>query len=448
MKIEYSDGTYHNVDCYRFCRAILENGKEVFFIEYKDYSNNRDGDYTDSYAIIACNDGVWHKVNEKINYSVLASHIVQEYNPEILGKKLNFYRENKSNVIDNFNKKSATIQTQTQVKRQEKPPFKNNEEQFFTNISDNSEYYQTQTQTQREEIPPKNRNEKENEKNIYVVLPTIGGKGQIIDFNTLHSLDKPFTGFIVTKFIINDDLKKTQLSVYDKSYSDDFKVYNHIELNDDTIQKILKNLDKQGATIQNINELKDLTIGNCRYQFVPSNDRMYRMSLNYQLETVVLPFKKGYDDIKSKDMLRRFMLNTALGYLKMPYINYVELIPILNEENKAELFSLMAEYYKLKSIANTNNTEYNEYNEYSEDIAIPKDSYDLETTISKLKTENLLLTKSLLISNKQLSEAEKRQKQTNELKAFCNFFASIGADTNGLSQIIEQNDENYRKNRK
>lgn len=407
MKIEYSDGTYHNVDCYRFCRAVLENGDEVFFIEYKDYSNNRDGDYTDSYAIIVYNDGIWHKVDKKIDYSVLASHIVQEYNPDVLGKKLNFYRENKSNAIDSFDEKGATIQTQTQVKRQEKPPFKNSDSQSFTNISDNSKYYQTQTQTQREQIPPKNREE---EKIVYVVLPTVGGKGQIIDFNALHSLDKPFTGFIVTKFIINDELKKTQLRVWDKSYSDDFRVYNHIELNDDTIQKILKNLDKQGATIQDINELKDLTIGNCRYQFVPSNDRMYRMSLNYQLEDVVLPFKKGYDNIKSKDMLRRFMLNTALGYLKMSFVNYVELDPRLNEEDKARLFSLMAENSKLKSIANTNNTEYNEYNEYSEDIVIPKDSYDLETTISKLKTENLLLTKSLLISNKQLSDAEKRRK--------------------------------------
>jgi len=179
MKIEYSDGTIHNVDCYKFAKAILENGEEVFFIEYKDYDNKRDGEYTDSYCIVVNVNGKWKKSDRKIDYSHLSQKTIHQYDPKLLGNYLDFYHLSNSFTPNQLNsstiKKRIQPQTQTQSEREKQPPIVNDEE------DDKNEYFitkeeayiaQTQTQPIRDKVPPHYLEKEKEKKEVFICIPT------------------------------------------------------------------------------------------------------------------------------------------------------------------------------------------------------------------------------------------------------------------------------------
>ena len=100
MKIEYPDKSIHTVDCYRFCKAKLNNGEEVYFIEYKDFTGKLNGEFVDSYGIIELVNGKWYKTERKIDYYTLSTNVVEEIAPEILGNYLRF-KDNKIELNQN-----------------------------------------------------------------------------------------------------------------------------------------------------------------------------------------------------------------------------------------------------------------------------------------------------------------------------------------------------------
>ena len=130
MKIEYPDKSIHTVDCYRFCKAKLNNGEEVYFIEYKDFTGKLNGEFVDSYGIIELVNGKWYKTERKIDYYTLSTNVVEEIAPEILGNYLRF-KDNKIELNQNegysisqkdSEEKELKLQTQTEPKREEIPP--------------------------------------------------------------------------------------------------------------------------------------------------------------------------------------------------------------------------------------------------------------------------------------------------------------------------------------
>ena len=93
MRIEYPDGKIHNVDCYAFKEARVDN-QFINYIEYKDYDNNRDGEYTDSYAIVVFNNGHWQKSTMRIDYQTLAKNTVRVLDLKLLGDYIGLYKDN------------------------------------------------------------------------------------------------------------------------------------------------------------------------------------------------------------------------------------------------------------------------------------------------------------------------------------------------------------------
>ena len=196
IKIEYPDRTIHNVDCYKFCMSILENGEKVFFIEYKDYGSNTSGEFVDSYGILTNNNGIWYKSDRRIDYYDLHLHVVKEYDPSIIGKNISFMpysmgssnhesystqtqlqpkkqevqTHRRNNVELGESASDVLPQTQTETQRAGIPPIHKNNDTYVEATPDESLELQTQTQTQREKIPPTHKNAELRE--VYISLPS------------------------------------------------------------------------------------------------------------------------------------------------------------------------------------------------------------------------------------------------------------------------------------
>src|SRR5699024_2243845 len=127
----------------------------------------------------------------------------------------------------------------------------------------------------------------------------------------------------------------------------------------------------------NVEQLQDVVVGNCRYQFISSNNNQYNLALEEQLEQIYLPVKRQKTDVSEKDMIQRFMSGTSLGYSKIMG-SYFTTEPQLREKDKANLFMLMSENSKLNSVFGR--TE-------NRDIQIPDDSYDLDDVIEILQSQ-------------------------------------------------------------
>lgn len=187
MKIEYSDGKVHNVECYKFCKAVLENGEEIYFIEYYDHDNKINGKSVDSYGIVENINGIWYKSSREIPYNRLSSKVVKELNINDLGDKLEFISVKKD------------LMSQTEIKTQkQKNPSKNREEVF---VNDVNEYNDFIPPTQRQKTPPKNV-----VKNIiYVPIRTNEDKNKI-DWALIESaaMTDSLYGFVYDK--INYDV--------------------------------------------------------------------------------------------------------------------------------------------------------------------------------------------------------------------------------------------------
>lgn len=176
MDIYYPDGTKHHVDCYKFAKAVLDDGEEVYFIEYKDYDNKKYGEYADSYGIVVKKDGRWQKSERKLDYRMLSSREIEKYDPKVLGEDLQMLKEINTQSYEQpegiLNEhKIGAPQTQTQPQRDKKPPVGNSKEQNPYIISKEDGYVpQTQTQPLREEILP--HHEKVEKREIFICVPT------------------------------------------------------------------------------------------------------------------------------------------------------------------------------------------------------------------------------------------------------------------------------------
>lgn len=302
MSIEYPDGTKHRVDCYKFAKAILEDGEQVYYIEYKDYDNKRDGEYTDSYSVIVNRNGRWQKSDRKIDYSKLSSREIGKYDPKALGGDLQIERLSNTQSYEQpegiLSEHIITIpQTQIQTQRDKKLPVGNSEEQNSYIISKEDGYVpQTQTQPLREEIPPHYEEKKDNTI-VYIQIETDSSKKQVFpaffDDKALqycgrknltyhHSDDEEMVNFQGASELYYES-EKNGLELFEGNVLtyDEFKI---VELPKEVVSLICKQYDDVGIKDRNgfelikYSDLKDVTVGNVIYKLVPVVNKIY---LNY-----------------------------------------------------------------------------------------------------------------------------------------------------------------------
>lgn len=501
MEIEYPDKSIHKVDCYRFCKARLNDGEEVYFIEYKDFFGKSNGEFVDSYAIINHSNGKWYKTERKIDYYTLFSHVVEEIDPGILGNRMNFRNEsyahsqsdgyirtqrdyeeeknelqiqtepkreeipprnpNDGNIRNNghsqndgyirtqrdYEEEKMEPQTQTEPKRGEIPPRKPNDgnirigEQIKVKNSADEYELQTQTEPKREKIPPRKppveRPLEQNSKVVYVVLPTIDGKEEKIDFNQMYGNQY---SRIPAYLPANGNMYKFDFHhlIYSYGYMSECLVYRPYSISDEIGKEIIEQLRKLSKTEDfNIEKISNMVIDGTTYQFVTSNKEKYAYA-NYH-GTLYLPIKNNKTKIDTKDLLQRFMSGTTLGFGKLEDKDYeflngrlYEFTPQIKEKNKAILFAMMAENSKLKSVIEDHEME---------DIAIPRDSYEFEETITKLKEQNHYLNLQVNMSPEERASFKKEldsKKQEEELKMWRLFFAKMNEETyNQMENTME-----------
>ena len=95
---------------------------------------------------MANNNGKWQKTEREIEYSILASKVVEEFEPKILGDYLSF--------ANGYNTRMSPPQPQTQAMRNEIPPY-DEDRKLKPEIGTKEEYKPiTQTQTQMDKIDP------------------------------------------------------------------------------------------------------------------------------------------------------------------------------------------------------------------------------------------------------------------------------------------------------
>lgn len=275
MRIEYSDRKIHNVECYRFCKARLDNGEEIYFVEYKDFTDKENGEFVDSYGIIENNNGIWQKTERKIGYDVLASRVVEEFDPKTLGNYLSFANSYHTNTYA-----SDTPQTQTQTQRQTIPPHSRNNDLVPEFEIEKKWEPQTQTQTQRQEI---DRNERQPDmQEVFIPLWT----------DESRTLVDP-TFFIYTKKGLS--YNSTTEKKVNRSFGT-FATFDFVNLPDEfksLFRKLNEKIIENNGRIT-LDDFNDITYGNTIYRFVPT---MFRISANNGFESkldVKLYDEQGY----------------------------------------------------------------------------------------------------------------------------------------------------------
>lgn len=463
MEIEYPDKSIHKVDCYRFCKARLNDGEEVYFIEYKDFFGKSNGEFVDSYAIINHSNGKWYKTERKIDYYTLFSHVVEEIDPGILGNRMNFRNESYAHSQSDgyirtqrdYEEEKNELQIQTEPKREEIPPRNPNDGNIRNNGHSQNDGYirtqrdyeeekmelQTQTEPKREEIPPRKppveRPLEQNSKVVYIVLPTIDGKEEKIDFNQMYG--NQYSRIPAYLPAIGNMYKfDFHHLIYSYGYMNECLVYKPYSISDEIGKEIIEQLRKLSKTGDfNIEKISNMVIDGTTYQFVTSNKEKYAYA-NYH-GTLYLPIKNNKTKIDTKDLLQRFMSGTTLGFGKLEDKDYeflngrlYEFTPQIKEKNKAILFAMMAENSKLKSVIEDHEME---------DIAIPRDSYEFEETITKLKEQNHNLNLQVNMSPEERASFKKEldsKKQEEELKMWRLFFAKMNEEIyNQMENIME-----------
>ena len=438
MKIEYPDKSIHTVDCYRFCKAKLNNGEEVYFIEYKDFTGKLNGEFVDSYGIIELVNEKWYKTERKIDYYTLSTNVVEEIAPEILGNYLRF-KDNKIELNQNegytisqkdSEEKELKLQTQTEPKREEIPPvYRNNNEnqnRDFHIVKDNSDEYELQTQTEpkREEIPPKRPVEK-NPLVVYVVLPTIDGKEEKIDFNKIQS--QPY----LLSFMPTNGIVKMQYNYTPYNYTDKFLMYISCGIPAETSNQIITYLDQLSKQNDfSIDKIPNLSIKGFEFQFIHSDN--YKYSCCMTSDKIYLPPKMGHK-IDKKDMFQRFMSNTAAGTIHNMKDNRFEIMgPRLKDTVKAELFSLLKTNSRIKSLV--------EDHKMKNISTIPRDSYELDEVTAELMKQNFIIGLQIDMSPEERENFRQKTKDINSLEDLRKFISNSGIKIpQGLSDYQPNN---------
>jgi len=404
MQLEYPDSTIHNVDCYRLAKAQLKDGSYVYFIEYYDKVIGSE-EVIDSYAILENVNGVFCKSDLKIDYSTLSSSVIRDLDLTTL-----------SSVIT-MKGSTRTQELMTQI---------NNQNQVSSPSVSLSSNVPNNPNTKRKE-----RNATE-EQVVYVVLPTIDGKEEQIDFRRLNS-NLVLSNKHLPSFVVQPEIQQTtEYPGY--SYTNDCRVLSPGNIDKKTAESIVAYLEQQ-AKNQNLNveQLQDMVIGNCRYQFISSNNNQYNLALEEQLEQIYLPVKRQKTDVSDKDMFQRFMSGTSLGYSKIMG-SYFTTEPQLREKDKANLFMLMSENSKLNSMFGR--TE-------NRDIQIPDDSYDLDDVIEILQSQNQNLRKYVSMTPEEIQT----HKTKEEKQAIADLFSALGVDNIPLDESVLENQNSTRRGR-
>jgi len=404
IQIEYPDLSIHNVECYRLAKAQLKDESFVYFIEYYDKVIGSE-EFIDSYAILENINGVFCKSDLKIDYSTLSSSVIRDLDLTTL---------------------SNLITMKGSIRTQELMTHKNSQSQVNSpnvNLSNNV---------------PNTPNTKGKEKNndeeqvVYVVLPTIDGKEEQIDFRRLNS-NLVLSNKHLPSFVVQPEIQQTtEYPGY--SYTNDCRVLSPGNIDKKTAENIVAYLQKQ-ANNQNLNveQLQDMVVANCRYQFISSNNNQYNLVLEEQLEQIYLPVKRQKTDVNDKDMFQRFMSGTSLGYSKI-MDSYFTTEPQLREKDKANLFMLMSENSKLNSMFGKTGNR---------DIQIPDDSYDLDDVIEILQSQNQNLRKYLSMTPEQIQA----HKTKEERQAFADIFSALGVDNIPLDESVLENQNSTKRGR-
>lgn len=400
MKIEYPDKSIHTVDCYRFCKAKLNNGEEVYFIEYKDFTGKLNGEFVDSYGIIELVNGKWYKTERKIDYYTLSTNVVEEIAPEILGNYLRF----KDNKIELNQNEGYTISQKDSEEKELK--------------------LQTQTEPKREEIPPKRPVEK-NPLVVYVVLPTIDGKEEKIDFNKIQS--QPY----LLSFMPTNGIVKMQYNYTPYNYTDKFLMYISCGIPAETSNQIITYLDQLSKQNDfSIDKIPNLSIKVFEFQFIHSDN--YKYSCCMTSDKIYLPPKMGHK-IDKKDMFQRFMSNTAAGTIHNMKDNRFEIMgPRLKDTVKAELFSLLMTNSRIKSLV--------EDHKMKDISTIPRDSYELDEVTAELMKQNFIIGLQIDMSPEERENFRQKTKDINSLEDLRKFISNSGIKIpQGLSDYQPNN---------
>ena len=400
MKIEYPDKSIHTVDCYRFCKAKLNNGEEVYFIEYKDFTGKLNGEFVDSYGIIELVNGKWYKTERKIDYYTLSTNVVEEIAPEILGNYLRF----KDNKIELNQNEGYTISQKDSEEKELK--------------------LQTQTELKREEIPPKRPVEK-NPLVVYVVLPTIDGKEEKIDFNKIQS--QPY----LLSFMPTNGIVKMQYNYTPYNYTDKFLMYISCGIPAETSNQIITYLDQLSKQNDfSIDKIPNLSIKGFEFQFIHSDN--YKYSCCMTSDKIYLPPKMGHK-IDKKDMFQRFMSNTAAGTIHNMKDNRFEIMgPRLKDTVKAELFSLLMTNSRIKSLV--------EDHKMKDISTIPRDSYELDEVTAELMKQNFIIGLQIDMSPEERENFRQKTKDINSLEDLRKFISNSGIKIpQGLSDYQPNN---------
>lgn len=400
MKIEYPDKSIHTVDCYRFCKAKLNNGEEVYFIEYKDFTGKLNGEFVDSYGIIELVNGKWYKTERKIDYYTLSTNVVEEIAPEILGNYLRF----KDNKIELNQNEGYTISQKDSEEKELK--------------------LQTQTEPKREEIPPKRPVEK-NPLVVYVVLPTIDGKEEKIDFNKIQS--QPY----LLSFMPTNGIVKMQYNYTPYNYTDKFLMYISCGIPAETSNQIITYLDQLSKQNDfSIDKIPNLSIKGFEFQFIHSDN--YKYSCCMTSDKIYLPPKMGHK-IDKKDMFQRFMSNTAAGTIHNMKDNRFEIMgPRLKDTVKAELFSLLMTNSRIKSLV--------EDHKMKDISTIPRDSYELDEVTTELMKQNFIIGLQIDMSPEERENFRQKTKDINSLEDLRKFISNSGIKIpQGLSDYQPNN---------
>lgn len=386
MKIEYPDKSIHTVDCYRFCKAKLNNGEEVYFIEYKDFTGKLNGEFVDSYGIIELVNGKWYKTERKIDYYTLSTNVAEEIAPEILGNYLRF----KDNKIELNQNEGYTISQKDSEEKELK--------------------LQTQTEPKREEIPPRRPVEK-NPLVVYVVLPTIDGKEEKIDFNKIQS--QPY----LLSFMPTNGIVKMQYNYTPYNYTDKFLMYISCGIPAETSNQIITYLDQLSKQNDfSIDKIPNLSIKGFEFQFIHSDN--YKYSCCMTSDKIYLPPKMGHK-IDKKDMFQRFMSNTAAGTIHNMKDNRFEIMgPRLKDTVKAELFSLLMTNSRIKSLV--------EDHKMKDISTIPRDSYELDEVTAELMKQNFIIGLQIDMSPEERENFRQKTKDINSLEDLRKFISNSG----------------------
>ena len=260
---------------------------------------------------------------------------------------------------------------------------------------------------------------------VYVVLPTIDGKEEKIDFNKIQS--QPY----LLSFMPTNGIVKMQYNYTPYNYTDKFLMYISCGIPAETSNQIITYLDQLSKQNDfSIDKIPNLSIKGFEFQFIHADN--YKYSCGMTSDKIYLPPKMGHK-IDKKDMFQRFMSNTAAGTIHNMKDNRFEIMgPRLKDTVKAELFSLLMTNSRIKSLV--------EDHKMKDISTIPRDSYELDEVTAELMKQNFIIGLQIDMSPEEREDFRKKTKDINSLEDLRKFISNSGIKIpQGLSDYQPNN---------